>query len=62
MHGSLTAIDLLEKVKVAKQKEEENNKHKKDAWEKKQKLKQTFLRCKLCCVCEKDPYNAKGLK
>ena len=54
VHGSLSALDLMER--------EEKEKRREEAKEKKEMMKQAFLRCKGGCECKKKPCKAKGLK
>ena len=62
VHGSLSACDLLEKVKEANKKEQEMNERKQEAAMKKERLKEVFLKCKVECQCGTGSCEAKGLK
>ena len=62
VRGTLSAINLLEKVKEVNKKEEEKKQRKEEAAATKEKLKEAFLRCKWGCLCGGTPCEAKGLK
>ena len=62
IHGSMKAKNVINVVKEIKEKKEQTAKQKQGNIEKKEETKQTFLRCKLKCVCQNEKCDAIGYK